>query len=447
MFGKRCFHTVIFAALGGLLLMLSACSGRLGWGILLWSSEEPEILSGTVLPVYIRSNIDRVWVVGIPAVYRSGKDGLDKYEVPLPHFELVGSRKKAEARALAMGEYTRTYAENLQDHLPIRDNPDNSARQVYRLKTGEIIKVLTQVQGNAAVGVTGDPLPGEWYRVMTEDGTTGYCFSYRLKLFEHTGGPLVVQKEEQGTLEDPDLDRLLTRTWSPEIYGSMVNSRRIDLGELSRHWGFFPGQDTGIAHVSLPNLDETFSYSAIRPAGSRTWRFEGTSLQMSLRSDTTLAVQFTEPGGALQSLIFVALASEVDDLIMQENSRREELFRAMFEQGPVFTSNNYGTLALNEDGSFSWTGNRLLIPLVIPATAQQNGSVAMDLYLAPALQQRYEGAFSLYFDGTFAPVRFMYLFDTQGLRIEYAPDTSMDGNMVARRASSPTVIYLYRATR
>jgi hypothetical protein len=39
----------------------------------------------------------------------------------------------------------------------------------------------------------------------------------------------------------------------------------------------------------------------------------------------------------------------------------------------------------------------------------------------------------------------MYSFDTQGLRIEYVPDTSKDGNLVARRASSPTVIYFYRA--
>jgi hypothetical protein len=133
----------------------------------------------------------------------------------------------------------------------------------------------------------------------------------------------------------------------------------------------------------------------------------------------------------------------VEDLIEQETGRRGELFRNMYEQGPVFTSNNYGTLALTEDGAFTWTGNRLLIPQVIPASARQGGSVAMDLYLTPELQQRYQGAFSLRFDGA-APVRFMYTLDAQGLRIEYVPDTSMDGNLVVRRASSPTVIYFYR---
>jgi hypothetical protein len=432
-------------ALAGALLLLASCSGRLGWGVLLWSSEEPAIFSGTVLPVYIRSNINGVWVLGIPAEYREGKDGPDKFEVPLSHFELAGSKRKAEARAQAMGAYRRTYAENLQDGLPIRSGPDNSAQRVYRLKGAEIIKVLAKVEGAPAVGASGDPLPGDWYQVMTDDGTAGYCFSYRLKLFEHNDGPLVVETGDQGADEDPDLDRALALAWSAESYGAMVNSGRFDVEELSRHWGFFPGQDTGIARVYVSGLDQTFSYTGIRALGNRTWRFEGTSLQMSLRSDTTLVVQFTDQGGALRTQVFVALATEPDDLIVQENARREELFRSFYEQGPVFTSNNYGTLALSQDGTFNWTGNRLLIPQVIPAGARQGGTLAMDLYLSAALRQRYEGALSMYFDGAAVPVRFMYIFDTQGLRIEFVPETSMDGNLVARRASSPIVIYFYRA--
>jgi hypothetical protein len=425
------------------LLLLSACSSRLGWGVLLWSSREPEVLAGTVLPVYIRSNIDKVWVVGVPAGLKTA-EGLDKFEVPLAHLELAGSRKKALARLEAMGGYARTYAENLQDGLPVREHPDNGARRVYRLKVSEILKVLSKAEGSPAVGASGDPLPGDWYRVMTEDGAMGYCFSYRLKFFEHEGGPLAVETEEQGEREDPELDRILARTWSAESYLTMVNTGRFNLEDLSQHWGFSPGQDTGIAHIYVPGLDQTFSYTGIRAMGSRTWRFEGTSLQMSLRSDTTMALQFTEPGGALRSLIFVALAVDVDDLILQESGRREELFRSLYEQGPVFTSNNYGTLALTADGAFTWTGNRLLVPQVIPASAGQGGSVIMDLYLGPAFQQRYQGAFSLHFDGA-VRVRFMYTLDAQGLRVEYVPDTSMDGSLVARRASSPTVIYFYRA--
>jgi hypothetical protein len=80
----RCGWLIFMTGL--MLLSLSSCSRRLGWGILLWTSEEPAIPSGTVLPVYIRSNIDKVWVVGIPDGFRT-QGGLNKFEVPLAQFE------------------------------------------------------------------------------------------------------------------------------------------------------------------------------------------------------------------------------------------------------------------------------------------------------------------------------------------------------------------------
>ncbi|GHV62533.1 hypothetical protein AGMMS49587_09650 [Spirochaetia bacterium] len=433
-----------------MLIPLSSCSQRLGWGILLWTTEEPAIPSGTVLPVYIRSNIDRVWVVGIPEGYRT-RGTLNKFEVPLAQFEFLGSKQKARRRAAEFAPYARVYGENLQDGLPIRQDPDNSSRRVYRLKTGEIVKILTRVAGAPAISTTGDPLPGDWYRVMAEDGTTGYCFSYRLKLFEHSGGALAAAPAGEAE-EDPDLEDLLARIWSPESYGTMIADGRIDLEDLSRHWRFSPGQDTGTARIFLPNLDQTFSHTGIRAAGERAWRFEGTSLQMNLRSDTTLAVQFSTPRGGFQSLLFVALPAEVEDLIMQETARREDLFNRLYTQGPDFVSANYGTLSFGEGGNFTWTDNRLLIPQVIPAAALETGSVAMDLYLSPDIRNLYDGAFSLRFDasrgtaGGGAPVvRFLYNLDAQSFRVEYAPVTSLNGNMVVRQASSPTVIYFYRA--
>jgi hypothetical protein len=443
------------ASFGGIILLsillicfASSCTRLLGYGVLLWSTEDPPVPSGTVLPVYIRSNIDHVWVVGTPKEYRPKGNSLDKFEVPLSKLDLAGSKKKALLAAEAFAPYALIYAETLQDHLPIRDNPDNSARLVYRLKQGEIIKILAPAKGVIAVGATGDPLPGEWFRVLTEDGNTGYCFSYRLRLFEHSGGPVGIVQGGEAEAEDPDLEQLLLKKWSDESYGAMINSGRIDLEELSRHWSFDPGQDTGLAHIKIDNLDRSFSYTAIRPAGNRTWRFEGTSLQMYLRSDTTLAVQFTENGGALRSLLFVALPSDVDDLIMQETSRREGLFEGLYTQGPSFSSHNYGTLTFEESGRFTWTGYNILVPQVIPVSALEGGVVDMRLFLAASLTDRYNGAFTLRFDSasttTAAEVDFMYTLDNQGFRIEYVPPAGKDGNIVARRASSPMVIYFYR---
>jgi len=429
------------------ILSISSCSRLLGYGVLLWSVEDPAVPSGTVLPVYIRSNIDHVWVVGVPKEFRAGGKTADKIEIPLSKLELSGSKKKARERAEAFSPYALLYAETLQDGLPIREHPDNGARRVYRLKPGEIIKVLTPVAGVEAVGATGDPLPGEWYRVLTEDGTTGYCFSYRLKLFEHTGGSLAAIGLNQQEAEDPNLDRLLERTWSAESYGTMVSTGKIDLNELSYHWRFDPGQDTGIAVIRTKDLELSYEYIKIRSTGSQSWRFEGSPLQMNLRSDTTLAVQFTEDNGVLRTLLFVALPYSVDDIILQETARREELFRTIYEHGPIYNSNNYGTLTFSENGHFSWTGNYLLVPQVISPSALGSGVMDMRLHVSDVLSSRYDGAFTMRFDGV-GGIRtttdFIYALDTQGLRMEYVPQTSLDGVTVVRRASSPVVIYFFR---
>jgi len=442
----------IFTAFGATLV---SCSSRLGWGVLLWSIEDPPIPSGTVMPVYIKSNINKVWVVGLPDGWHSGKDGIDKIEIPFPRLELAGSRRKAMARALEFSEYALSYAENLQDGLPVRDNPDNNARRIYRLKTGEIIKILSVAEGSPAIGTTGEPLPGEWYKVLTEDGSTGYCFSYRLKLFEHSGGQLAASNS--GTAvndksEDPDLDMLLSKTWSPESYFTMINSKRINLEDINRQWRFDPGQETGLARIFVSGTDNSYAYTSIRPDGNRVWRFEGTNLSMQLRSDTTLAVQFSEGNGGTRTLLFVSLPVSVDDIILQEISRRERLYNEIYSQGPVFTSNNYGTLTFKEapaasgGGTFSWRNFDLLVPRFIPDGIEGNGTIQLDLFLDSALEDRYDGAFTLRFTGRAAVLRCMYSLDNEGFRIEIVPDSSIEDVTIVSRGASPMVLYFFRDT-
>jgi hypothetical protein len=439
--GSRCFVLLLLG------LALSGCSRHLGWGVLLWSTEDPVIPAGTVLPVYIRSNIDHVWVAGIPKEYRTPEIPINKFEIPLWQLELVGRRGAAVKRAALYAEYAAIYAETLQDGLPVREDPDNTARRVYRLRQGQIVKVLARTEGNPAISATGDPLPGEWYRVLTEDGTTGYCFSYRLKLFEHDSGvPADAAPPEQR--EDPELDRVLSAAWSPEWYGTMVSSGKLDLAELEKQWRFVPGEDSGMAHLYLPGIDKTYPYTGIESTGSRSWRFTGSPLEMSLRSDTLLAVQYNDASGAARTQLFVALPSKVNDLVIQETERRSALFQNMFDQGPVFVSANYGTLTLLAEEQFSWTGYDLLSGQIIPLSVLGRGSVTMGLYLDYTLEDRYDGAMALNFNGiggSAVPVYFLYIIDDQGFHIEYVPPENVEGVTVMRRTVNPLVIYFFKS--
>jgi len=404
------------------------------------------------MPVYIKSNINKVWVVGLPDGWNGGKNKNDKIEIPFSRLELVGSKRKANMKAKDFSKYALSYAENLQDGLPVRESPDNNARRIYRLKTGEIIKILSPADGNPAIGTTGEPLPGEWYKVLTEDGSTGYCFSYRLKLFEHTGGQLAASRaviEEKA--EDPELDTLLAKTWSPESYLSMINSKRISLEYMSRHWRFDPGQETGLARIFVSDIDNSYSYTSIRPDGNRVWRFEGANLSMELRTDTTLAVKFPEAGGVIRTLLFVSLPVSVDDLIFQETARRERLYNEIYNQGPVFTSNNYGTITFHEGpsaggGTFSWRNFDLLVPRHIPDYLEGEGTILLDLFLAPEFEDRYNGAFTLRFTNTWVALYCMYSLDNEGFRIEIVPDSSIEDSTIVSRGASPMVMYFFRDT-
>ncbi|MCL2271249.1 MAG: SH3 domain-containing protein [Treponema sp.] len=420
--------------------MTSSCS-RMGWGILLWSTEDPPISSGTVLPVYIRSNIDHVWVVGIP----DGKN--TKIEVPLSLFEFSGSKRKAIKRAEEFSKYAHIYAENMQDGLPIRDGPDNGSRRVYRLRPGEIIKVLELVEGNPPISTTGDPLPGDWFLVLTNDGVRGFCFSYRLKMFDHYEGPLIASPVSgRDEVYDPDLDMILSRTWSPESYHLMVSSRRINVTELEKNYRFDPGQDSGTARIFTPEVEMNFPYESIVPDGERAWRFEGTNLQMNLRTNTTLAVQYQDNAGARRTLLFSALTADIDDIIMQENSRRETQFMTIYNQGPVFTSNNYGTISLSESGNIVWMNFELLIPHLIPSESSGRGLINMDLFVSGVLAEQYTGAFTLRLTDV-TPNKnlyFMYTLDNMGLRLESVPEFGIEDVTVARRSSTPMVLYFFR---
>jgi hypothetical protein len=427
---------------------LLSCERTLGWGMLLWSTEDPPVPSGTILPVYVRSNINQVWVAGIPVKYRAAGSGSpDKFEIPLSLLEFAGSKGAAAKRAGEFAEYALLYAETLQDGLPVREHPDNGSRRVYRLRAGEIIKILAKTEGASAISTTGDPLPGDWYRALTKDGNTGYCFSYRLRLFEHSGGPFNVERAETEEAEDPDLEFVLSQKWYPEYYGTMAASGKIDIEEMGKKWQFFPGQDARAARIYAPELDRTFPYSGIKRDGNRSWHFEGASLQMTLRGESLLAVQYADDGGVMRTLLFVTLPSSPDVLIVQETERRNALYQDFITCGPYFTSSNYGTLSFTANGRFIWNGNSLLAPRIIPPDALGTGAVEMRLFTGPSLETLYTGAFTLRFDraGSAAfPVNFLYTLDSQGLRLEYVSVENLDGPTVTGRSPSPVIIYFYR---
>jgi hypothetical protein len=302
---------------------------------------------------------------------------------------------------------------------------------------------LRKAEGVSAISTTGAPLPGDWLLVLTENGTTGYCFSYRLKLFEHEKGPLVQEKRSIDAAGDADLDLMLSRIWYPESYGNMVASGKIDIEELSKGWGFDSGTESGTARIFLPNVDLRFPYNRIKKEADRNWSFEGSALKVILRSESNLLVQYEDQNGQ-QSAVFVSLPETAENIIRKENERRQALFQAIYANGPSFSSVNFGTITFTSERRFNWPGAANLPPGMLGEAALYSGVVNMGRYLNKDLEGLYSGALSLVFDtvsGTKDELTFLYSMELQGLRFEYVSAANLQGVTVTRSDAYPLVMY------
>jgi len=414
----------------------------MGWGVLLWYIDDPEIPSGVLLPVQSRSNIEQAWITGIPEAYDTQDRQLAM--VPLPHLEYFRSKAAAEKYAETFAEYAVIYAEVMQDGLPIRDKPENNARRTYRLRLGEYIKILEKVEGVDAISTTGTPLEGDWFKVLTESGSVGFCFSLRLRMFEHGTSPLGEAPVEADTSGDKDLELVLSRIWYPESYRTMINSGNLDLDALSKNYSFTSGISTGRARINLEKGSAEFPYRRITKTGDRSWNFDGTSLNVILRSETTLEVEWEDENKAKQKESFVILPVSVENIVNQEKERRQNKFQGLYNRGPRFVSPNYGTMTLNAAGDFRWGGIEALHGELLPDTVLGSGVLDLEYNLTGDMAERYTGAMALRFDrasGGRLTCVFIYTLDHQGLRLEFIPADLVSNRNVGRRSPSPFVIY------
>ena len=130
----------------------------IGYSVVLWNNPEQEIKSGDVLPVYIKSNISHVYIAGKNLNLNENEQ---KIEIPLWQLTEPVKKNKLSSVKEKYQENARTYANVKTDGLPCRAEPVNTAKQVYRLRKGEIIKILYKGNGQSPM-TGGKPLPGEW---------------------------------------------------------------------------------------------------------------------------------------------------------------------------------------------------------------------------------------------------------------------------------------------
>jgi len=414
-------------------LVSVSCTSHIGYGLIKWSIPEESLSAGDVVPVFIQSNINMVYVIG------AGKGFSKHLEVPLWKLTLYKSKSAAKKAAAAFGEYRYMYAKVKKDGLPTHSDPDSTSKDVYRLKEGQTVKILKKGKGTPVLSGK-EPLDGDWFEVLTDDGSVGWCFSYNLTMYderEQNNAPRTVVS----TGPDAVLENLLARAWYPDSLRTMIGANRIDIGRINPSWGFFPGNEAGIARIENADGILTFPYTSISRGDDGTYSFVGSALTVQVRRTDAICVQYTDANGMPQALYFASLDTTPADIIKNEQERRDGLITAVLRAGPRYISGSYGVLQFLANNKFLWSGYQLLVPSIIPEGAGSGGTVEIGYFLSDALLSLYDGVLTFTFDATNAKASFLYNRTQDGLKLEYVSESNIKDSVVQSQNINQTVVF------
>lgn len=420
-------YTCFFGFILALSFTLFSCSHSLGFGVVLWSLPEEGLSDGDIVPVFIQSNINQVFVIGIP---NSDK----KIEVPL--WQISTPEKKAQAieTAKKYKAYKNIYARVKLDGLPVRYEATNLGRQVYRLKEGEIVKVLFAGEGAPVNGLEGD-----WLRVLMQDGSVGWCFSYNLSLFDETDDNYVEEEKK-----DDRFETFAKKTWYPQSYQTMIQNGRINLDEMKVDYGFSINTETKIASLRLKNITKSFPFEDVEKKEDDLYQLTASPLLLRIVSENQIQVTLVGDFGKQEIYAFSTVSSPIRDIIDAEKKRRSFLLQTIINQGPSFSSSNYGLLQFLDEGSFVWTGYSLLSPSLIPSGVGSRGKVSMDYFISNDLSFYYDGVLSFRFDSDQKEIVFLYKLEETGLRMEFVPENLIRNALISSQSQNPIILFFLK---
>ena len=429
----------IFTAAVTLLLVfcstfLISCKDKImGYSVLLWNIPEYKLQSGDTLPVYIRSNISQVYVVGV---------GDEKIEIPL--WQLTDPVKKSKIGAVAKKyeDCAHTYASVKIDGLPCRAEPVNTAKQVYRLRKAEVIKLLYKGKGQAPM-TGGQPLEGDWYRILTKDGTQGWCFSYNLNLYETdvNGEQVGGEKIEEEAEEDNYYNSILNKPWYPDSFSTMISSGNIDITKLHSSYNFTIDTVNNKVSLNMSSIHESWDYTGYTKTDDYEYTLNDIPIVIVYKKSSFIVARYTDESGKPQELNLVTLAEDINAIVAAEKQRRADTYKKVATSTGELSSSSYGKLSLNSDGTFKWTGYKLLVPSIISSSAKNAGTCSVKYAVSKDLAASYDGVLTFKFEGTTDEVNFLYKLESDGLRLEDASSASFNGILVTARGSSPLILY------
>jgi hypothetical protein len=413
------------------LLALCSCGPRaVAWGLLLWGDLTGPFATGSVVAITRDSQISDTYLV-------AAKGERQTREFTKGRVRKFAKRAEAAAAAEAIKPWATTWGFSRKDDpppLPIRESADANAKTVYRLRFGQLVKVV----GRMAEKVEVKPYTDYWYEVATEDGYSGWCFGHFLKVFTADGEPSAEQ--ERLLSEDDTLARILGTTWRPDFFRKMINDGRIDLGSFREDVGLFPDPDNRTFRLVLTRETLEFPYQRIERSGTTTYAAVGTDLRITVLDEERISVSYRD-GDQQAGGLYAALEEDVAEVIAGELQRRQNLFDRLRSAGATLTSSSYGVIRLEAGMRFSWQGFERLVPSLIGAKAKGAGKVDFPYHVGKELAGQYDGVITLQFDDGETEVSFLVKNAAGGVRLTSLGRDAFEELDAVRVGISPVVIF------
>jgi hypothetical protein len=433
-------------ALLGLGALFSCGPRAVGYGAVLWGDSGLIVATGSVVKVIELRESDNICLLSLPGESTP-------VEFSAGRLRIFSKRSEAEEYAKSIEPFLTAWAfSQKQDPppLPIRETAKTSAEAVYKLRQGQVVKVIGRTEKKEYI----KPYEDYWYELVTDDGFTGWCYGHYLKVFSAEGDPTATATKLLS--EDETLDRILGSVWRPDWFREMMNEGMIDLQKFREDVGFFPAPSENLFRLVLPAYSVDFAYTGIERLSAGNYEAAGSGLRIIVLDEERIMLNYQhknmEVGG-----IYAVVEEDIAETIVKEQTRREDIFNALLAKGSGLKSTAYGTIRLESGMRFSWNGFDRLVPSVIAAGTGNAGGIDYPFHLAKQLSGTYDGVITFVFDqpGTASAARsgassvsgtsFLYSSAGGGLRLTSLANDSFSDLEVIRVPISPIVVFFTQA--
>lgn len=408
-------------------LLFSSCGPRvIGHAVLLWPEADSTLSAGDVFPVVETSRIQDT----VTVLHNDGR-----LVVPLARVSVFDTEDAAREFLSTFAEWRDTYARSLLTALPIRAAADRTSTRVYRLRDGEVVKVLNRTSEPSNEG----GLVDYWYHVLTDNGITGWVFGRNLELTTAAGRSLSPRDDRDR------LDRLVRNVavaeWRPQYFQDMNRTGRINLERFSPRYGLFGDPDEQLFRIVMPTYRREIRYQDYSSdQDGRVIRFGGADLTIEMRSEERIRVTFLL-NDRQRTEEFVLFTEDIDTIIQAERTRRRQLLEEFISRGNGLISTAFGSMEISDRGTVEWEGFERLVPDILPRQFEGSASLEFSLFIAHDLFSRYDGALRLTMrDGM--STSFLYTLTDDGVRLVYLPASLVgENNLVRSEPASPVVLF------